>query len=261
MKNDMYRSLASVYDVLNDNVDPRRHVDFVEKLIKKYGRTSIKEILDVGCGTGKITLELAARGYDLVGMDISAEMLSYARLNETKRFGKSGIVLWTEQSMTDFELYGTVDAEVSNLDCFNHLADTKELRKALGLLHNYIIPDGLLIFDVNTPCKFKTLYADRAYILEDRGVFCAWQNEYREKSGTCRFFVSVFSETEDGRYIREDGEQTEKSFSMRTLCRALCDSGFELLETMGSTEGEAATEHSLRWFFVARCVKQGSLNA
>ena len=127
----------------------------------------------------------------MVGVDRSEEMLAEAKCAAEKTpHGEE--VLWLEQDMTSFDLFGTVDATVCSLDCINHLTKKQDLASCLALVHNFLVPDGLFLFDVNTPYKFENIYSDRAYLLEDDGVLCAWQNDYHRRSKLCRFYISLF---------------------------------------------------------------------
>ena len=120
-----YDALARVYDKLNRDVDHGVFADFYEDAFRRFGRKKIESVLDLGCGTGSMTLELARRGYDMTGLDSSDDMLAVAH----ERAAKEGIssILWLGQDMTDFELYGTVDAAVSCLDCVGHLTTNAAL--------------------------------------------------------------------------------------------------------------------------------------
>ncbi len=247
-----YEALSRVYDALNGDVHYAAMADFYEATWKEAGITP-SLVLDLGCGTGKMTVELAGRGYDMIGIDASADMLSHAFLRKYEA-GADG-VLFLQQDMRDFELYGTVGAVVSTLDCVNYLTGEGELEKCFALVHNYLDPDGVFIFDVNTPHKFKTVFADNAYVLESDGCYCGWQNEYDEKSGLCRFYLSVFTEGEDGRYTRTDEEQCERCYTKEALIRALQGAGFGDLQFFGGTDGRAATDTDERWFVRAICKK------
>lgn len=247
-----YEALAAVYDRLRGEVDYSAWGDFFERCFKRFG-ISPSLVLDLGCGTGSMTLELAARGYDMIGVDASEQMLSRA-MSRMYREGRSG-VLFLQQDMRELELYGTVGAVVSTLDCINYLTGEGDLARCFSLVHNYLDPDGLFLFDVNTPYKFRTVYGDNAYILEDEGSLCAWQNEFDEKSALCRFYLSVFRETQDGRYVREDEEQTERCYSREQLTEALTSAGFADICFFGDFEFGAPTDTTERWFVAARCKK------
>lgn len=250
-----YEALARVYDKLNGEVDYAAIAAFYQAVFLRYGADP-HLVLDLGCGTGSMTLELAARGYDMIGVDASAEMLSkaYERMFAE---GKSGI-LFLQQDMRAFELYGTVGAVVSTLDCINYLTEDGDLDKCFALVHNYLDPDGLFIFDVNTPYKFKHVYGDQAYILEegDGSAYCGWQNDYDEKTGLCRFLLSVFTEEKDGRYSRADEEQLERCYSKETLIAALKKAGFVDICFFGGLDQSEPNPGTERWYIAAKCQKK-----
>ncbi|MBQ7226606.1 MAG: class I SAM-dependent methyltransferase [Clostridia bacterium] len=248
-----YSSLAKAYDTLNIGCDYDALADYLAKEIEENEKSKTLLVLDLACGTGKLTLKLRDRGYDMTGVDISEDMLSVAREECFKR-GISD-VLWLCQDMTDFELYGTVDACVCSLDSINYLTKISDVKKCFGLVYNYLIPDGVFVFDVNTPHRFKNVYGNNDYVLENDGLLCAWQNEYNEKSKMCSFFLSVFTENEDGTYTRQDEAQRERCYSRRQIEKALKDTGFEILGVYGDLSHTPATEENEKWYFTVRCKK------
>ena len=252
---DFYELIAPFYDIFNKDVSHAAWADLAEKCFTRFeGR--VESVLDLGTGTGSLALELARRGYDMIGVDASEEMLSVAH-RRAEEAGLSERILWLCQKMTDFELYGTVEAVVSSLDCINHLLSPAQLRECFRLVHNYLVPNGLFLFDVNTPYKFEHVYGDRDYVLEEDGALCAWQNLYREKSGLCDFYISLFTEQRDGSYLREDTVERERRYTLRALKSALGETGFELLGVYGTTELDAPEENSGRWYLLAKAIKEG----
>lgn len=253
MNYDGYAVLSEVYDILNDQINYDDWAEHIHSLISKYKTVDTSLVLDLGCGTGKMTLALSKLGYDMTGIDISPEMLSKA--HET--FKKEGIgnVLLLCQDMTDFELYGTVDAAVCCLDGINHLTNPGDVGKCFSLVHNYLVPGGLFIFDVNTPFKFETIYGNNDYIMEDDGILFAWQNDYDKSKKTCSFYMSVFTEDESGKWLRKDGVQREKCFSLAGIKRFLSQNGFELLSVTDGYSFNAPPHDCDRWCITARCVK------
>jgi SAM-dependent methyltransferase len=159
-----YNAIARVYDKLNAEIDYEGWADFFESCFDRFLSERPSLVLDLACGTGRMTRELARRGYDMTGVDNSVEMLDIAR-NSSAEYD----ILWLCQDMSEFELYGTVDVTVSCLDSINHITDTKKLKKCFELVHNYLIPDGLFIFDLNTRYKFENVYADNTFV-EFEGV-------------------------------------------------------------------------------------------
>ena len=251
----IYDILAPVYDAINAGIDYSAWADFIEKIIdREYLQGKPELVLDLGSGTGSMTLELAKRGYDMTGVDCSPEMLDIAR-ERADAEGLSDRMLWLCQDMREFELYGTVDVTVCCLDGMNHLTSPKDLSKCLKLVHNYLIPDGLFIFDVNGRYKFENIYGTTTYAMEEEGSVCIWQNDYNPKTQICDFYITLFSEDEDGRYQRYDDVQRERMYTLRALKTRLADAGFEFIGAYSDFDFTAATDNDERIYIVARCIK------
>ena len=253
MAGEQYSSLAEVYDALNTGCDYDALCSYLTKEIKENEKSKTSLLLDLACGTGKLTLMLREVGFDMTGIDLSEDMLSVAR----EACYEKGIndVLWLCQDMTAFELFGTVDACVCCLDSINYLTKLSDVKKCFSLVYNYLIPDGVFVFDINTPYRFEHVYGNNAYILEDEGSLCAWQNEYDEKKKLCRFYLSIFLENEDGTYERSDEIQCEKCYTRKQIEKALTDTGFEILGVYGDLNHTPSTDTDEKWYFTVRCKK------
>ena len=250
----LYDLLAPFYDRINGELDYSAWADFIEEIVKREYKGSPELWLDLGCGTGRMTLELASRGCDMTGVDSSPEMLDVAR-SEAEGRGLSDGLLLLCQDMRDFELYGTVDVTVSCLDCINHLTQPNDVKKCFSLVHNYLSPDGLFIFDVNGRYKFENVYADRAYVMEEDGGVCIWQNDYNEKTHLCKFYITLMAECGDGRYERYDECGKERMYTLSFLKKALAEAGFEFIGAYSDFDFTEATDESERIYIAARCKK------
>ena len=248
---DGYAALAPVYDRLNRDVDYAAWAAFVTENFRRFsalpGEPSL--LLDLGCGTGSMTLALAEEGYDMTGLDLSVEMLSEAD-SRAREAGKN--ILFLQGDMTDFELYGTVDGIVCCLDGINHLTDRESLRACFFMVSRYLNPGGLFLFDVNTPYKFKTQYADNDYLLEEDGAVCCWSNRLNKKGDICDFILTVFEEQPDGLYKRTDGITRERCWGRKALQNAAKEAGLEVLTVTDSFDFTEPAEDALRWYFTCR---------
>ena len=251
----IYDLLAPFYDGINSDIDYSAWADFIEAVVARENPDKPRPelVLDLGCGTGRMTLELARRGYDMTGVDYSPEMLDIAR-SEAEREGLSDI-LWLCQDMREFELYGTVDLAVCCLDGINHITKKNELSKVFSLVHNYLVPDGLFIFDVNGRHKFENIYADNSFVMEEDGGVCVWQNYYNPKSKLCDFYITLFKECEDGRYERYDEVQRERMYRLTEIKKLLCDAEMEFVGAYSDLHFTPADDGAERIYIVARCKK------
>ncbi len=251
-----YSAIAHIYDIFNGDVDYESWADFAEECFDRFLPARPELILDLACGTGILTAILAERGYDMTGIDLSPEMLSTARENCPED------VLLLLQDITSFELYGTVGAVLCSLDSLNHLTKKGQLERCFSLVHNYLDPNGLFIFDMNTPARFEREYGKNSYQLEAEtedgcAVFCNWQNDYSEKRGICRFSLSVFTEEEAGTeiYSRRDEEWSERCYSRAEIEEKLKAAGFEICGVFGNTCFKRTSKTDSKFYFAARAIK------
>ncbi len=251
---DIYTLLAPYYDVFNGELDYGAWADACEATFRRYCPSGVPSVLDLGCGSGRMTVELARRGYDMVGVDGSPEMLTAAR-DAAETAGVLPRCLFLLQDLCSFELYGTVEAVVCCLDTLNHLTSYRDLRACLSLVHNYLVPGGLFLFDLNSRKKFETVYADNVYTYETEEAFCIWQNEYRASSSLADFYVTVFEANGDGSYRRSDAVTRERMYPTASILRELRAAGFTPLSVGGEPYNDRILGGEDRLYFVARAEK------
>ena len=160
---DAYTSFASVYDEFMDNIPYEEWSRYVIGLLRKQGITE-GLVLELGCGTGSMTELLAEAGYDMIGVDCADEMLNIAC---AKREQSGHDILYLNQDMRAFELYGTVRAVVSVCDSLNYLLEDEDVIECFRLVNNYLDPKGIFFFDFNTRYKYETVIGD-SIIAENR---------------------------------------------------------------------------------------------
>lgn len=250
-----YEAIPKVYERLNSEIDYEGWADFFEACFDRYLPERPKLVLDLACGTGSMTRTLARRGYDMIGVDGSENMLAQAYAVSA---GEG--ILYLLQDMRSFELYGTVGAVTCCLDSVNYLLTPEDVKKTFSGVHNYLDPDGVFLFDVNTPFKFRETYGNESYILEDEdeegtAVYCGWQNDFDEKTGICDFYLSLFEEQADGAYLRSDEHQRERCYTMEELSGMLVDTSFEVIGIFSDFAFSVPDEKTERWYFVARAKK------
>lgn len=247
----IYDLVAPIYDHVNKEINYGEWADFIEKASKRFAEAEPELVLDLACGTGSMTIELARRGYDMIGVDISVEMLNVAK----ERAADAGVIdniLWLCQDMANFELYGTVDLVVSCLDSINHLTSCSDLRSCFSLVRNYLNPNGVFVFDINGRGKFERVYADKSYVVEDGEAFCIWQNYYNPKNKMCDFYITMFEENSDGSYSRYDEHQRERMYTLKTIKKTLCECGMTFVGAYSDYDFSEAEDDNDRIYIVAK---------
>lgn len=220
-----YSALAPLYDDLTSDISYNDFADFYESVFRARGR-QVKTLLDVGCGTGTLTCLLAKRGYELIAADASVDMLCVAR---EKAAELSGITapLFLNQSMTELDLYGTVDAAVSCLDSVNYLPPD-DIDEFFRLLHLFLEPGGILIFDINSPERLKALDGFTS-VDEDEDKLCLWRADFDEAENALFYGMDIF--TRRGRlWQRSFEEHIEYAHDPQALKQKLEAAGFKNTE-------------------------------
>jgi len=242
-----YSSLAMVYDRLME-VDYSERADYLLSLFSLHGG-KYGSLLDLACGSGTLTLELARRGADMVAVDGSEDMLAAAR----EKAAESGAdVLWLCQDMTELDLYGTVEGAVCTLDSLNHLPSASAVTETLRRLSLFVEPKGLLIFDVNTPYKHREVLGDNAFVYEEEDFLCTWRNNYTARDNKVTMWLDIFALREDGTYERFEDEITERAYSLKKWESMLKAAQFTPLAVYGDMTTDAPTAEEQRWVIVAR---------
>ncbi len=242
-----YGSFAEYYDSLTSNVDYRKTAEYVSDILNENGINK-GILLDLACGTGTMSLIMAQKGYDVIGVDNSPEMLGEAR---EKAFEAGEDILFLCQDMCSIDLYGTVDCTVCLLDSLNHLESKEELLQAFKRVSLFTVPGGLFVFDVNTEYKHKYVLGDNTFVYENDDVYCVWQNEYDDESKTVEIFLDFFQE-ENGLYRRSSEYFAERAFSDSDIRNLLSEAGFTDIKAYGELRKTAPSDTEERVFYVAR---------
>lgn len=243
-----YEEFAFVYDMFMDNVDYDMWVKYIHRIWKKEG-IAPKVIAELGCGTGNITERLAKEGYDMIGIDISEDMLSVARA----KADDDGItnILYSLQDMTEFELYGTVDVILSLCDSINYITEYEDLVNVFKQVNKYLEPDGLFIFDINTEYKFKHILGDNTFADTEENAAYIWQNFYDEDEKINEYYVNFFIKNNDNTYERTEECHYERAYSVEEIKNALSESGLIFEHSYDAFSFDAPKEDSERIYIVA----------
>lgn len=244
----MYRDFAYVYDRLMANIDYSKLADYIEALFSDYSAKKPGLVLDLACGTGSLTLEFAKRGYDMIGIDMSTDMLNCA-MEKSMELNVSP--LWVCQDMRNFELYGTVDAVICTMDSLNYITEYSDLKSVFSLVRDYLNPDGVFVFDMNTPYKYENVLDNNVFYEIYDDIAYIWQSTYNASDRICNFDLTFFVRESDELYRRLEEEQQQKAWNSDEVKAALEESGLTLINVFDEYTQNPPSEKSERCFFIA----------
>jgi len=254
-----YETLASIYDALMDDVNYEQWADYIHDQLQKQGCPG-NRLLDLGCGTGNITVPLARKGYDITAVDLSAEMLAQAK-TKTDALQKCGEVLhidWQQQDITELELYDAkdnflmFDGVIATFDAFNYILEPEALQFLLQDLADHMNDYGILLFDIQTPYKLRKYLGDNIYTLHRDEVEYVWENHFDEEAQICQMDITFFLRQEHDLYRRVTESHAERVYEPDLLRLWLELSGFDVLGIYQELSELPLERDSHRAVFVAR---------
>lgn len=243
-----YTSFARVYDTFMDNVPYEEWSAYLIGLLREYGVTD-GLVLELGCGTGSMTELLVQAGYDMIGIDQSEEMLEIAL---EKRLDSGHDILYLQQDMREFELYGTVRAVVSICDSMNYLMEEEDLLAVFRLVNNYLDPKGIFIFDLNTVYKYEELLGDSTIAENREESSFIWENTYYDEDQVNEYDLTLFIREEDGRYQKYEETHYQKAYDLETVRRLIEEAGMEYVTAYDAFTREKPRKDSERIYVIAR---------
>ena len=206
-----------------------------------------------------MTRLLAKAGYDMIGIDLSEEMLGIARKYEDEDSG----ILYLNQDMREFELYGTVAAVVSFCDSMNYLTSEEELLQVFKLVNNYLDPGGYFIFDMKTEYHYEVLMGNRTIVDNREECSLIWENFYDKENKLNQYDITMYvrAEFEDEEeedddmpplYERLEESHVQRAYSVEKIKELLEKAGLEFVAVFEACTKDAPKEDSDRLYFVAR---------
>ncbi len=244
-----YSSFSQVYDLFMDNVPYEDWSRYVTGLLAEYGITD-GLVLDLGCGTGKMTRLLADAGYDMIGVDYSEEMLEIARERQDEQ--NRDDILYLMQDMREFELYGTVRAVISICDSINYILEEDDLRHVFELVNNYLDPKGIFIFDLNTVYKYRELLGENTISENREESSFIWDNYFYEDEMVNEYDLTLFIREKDNLYRKYEELHYQKAYELEQVKRLLEEAGMEFVAAYDAFTHEPVREDSERIYIIAR---------
>ncbi len=243
-----YGGFAQVYDMFMDNVDYHQWCSYAITLLHQYGMQD-GTLVEIGCGTGTGTMLFTKAGYDMIGIDISQEMLEIA---ESKK--ETEDIVYVLQDATELELPFPVPAMVSIGDSMNYITDYGDFMQVLKKVRQFLEPDGIFVFDLKTRKYFSDI--GETTIAEDREE-CSfiWENYFDEETNINEYYLSVFVRGEDGRYDKYEEEHFQRGYTLDEVKKAVETAGLKMERIYEAFSEREGSEENDRVYVVVRNVQ------
>lgn len=248
-----YTDFASVYDKFMDETPYEQWCQNILAVLQEYDIQN-GLILELGCGTGSMTELLAEKGYDMIGVDYSQDMLNIA-MTKREQSGHQDI-LYLNQDMREFELYGTVRAVVSVCDSLNYLLEDEDIVTCFKLVNNYLDPKGIFFFDFNTRYKYETVIGDTVIAENREDCSFIWENFYDEEERINEYDLTIFVKEEQSQgdeiFRRFQETHYQKGYELEEMKRFLEEAGMEFVRAYDADSLGEVTDTSERIYCIAR---------
>ena len=241
-----YEALAASYDRLTNDVDYEATVDFYFEILAREG-VRPRTALDLACGTGSVTEILARRGVQVMGVDMSEEMLTEA-FQKTQNLDP--MPRYVCQRLQDLRVSRGVDLAVCALGSLDYILDPADCAEAIRRVYRALNPGGVFIFDVNTPEKLRAMDG-QVFLDEDEDVYCVWRGEFDENTNICSYGMDLFQRHGDV-WHRSFEEHCEYAYSRQQLTAYLKAAGFTHIAVYADRKFEDPRAGEQRIYFKAR---------
>ena len=240
-----YGPLALRYDVLTRDVDYAAWADYLEKHFARAG--GIRSVVDLACGTGSLTVELARRGYAVTGVDLSPDMLAVAA-DKCAALEPPPLLLC--QDMSRLRLIQPADAVVCCLDSLNYVTRPAAVRRTFRRVWEALRPGGLFVFDIRTPEMLKSMDG-QVCLDETDDTYCVWRGDFSRKRNILTYGLDLFAARPDGTWERASELHEEYAYDPADLAQWLGEAGFERIRQYGNLVLRAPRPGEERVFLAA----------
>lgn len=246
---EIYGQFAAVYNRLMSDVDYKGWTQYLLELMRMGGlENETLAIADCACGTGDIAIELARRGHNVVGVDMSADMLAIAMEKARSSCVRMPFV---QQNICSLKLHKPVDAITCTCDGINYILHRAQVKNFFESAAKTLKPQGLLLFDISSKYKFEHVLDGNVFSQEDDDTCCIWRSAYDKKTCECQLDITCFIR-ENAFFRRFCETHMQRAYEVGELCELLGITGYETLAVYGHPTHELPRAECERLQFVAR---------
>ncbi len=240
-----------LYDKENEAYLPE--LPLLVKWVEKSGGT----IIDIACGTGRVTIPLAKRGYDLIGVDVHKGML-----DEAKKKSADHSIQWIEQDCTNFQLEMKSRLIFSVGNSFQHFLTNEAQDGLLSSVNKHLEMDGVFIFGTRFPSADELLQPSteeywRTYTDQDTGdIVDVYTISNYDSLNQIQHYTTIRKyKNIDGEFVKEKRTNISLRYVYpKEMERMLKMHGFEIVSVYRDWDENPLTNESYQMIYVCRKV-------
>ena len=242
-----YETFAAVYDAVMDDSLYDLWTDFSLRHLPKT--MDKKKLLELACGTGIQSVRFSQAGFDVTGLDLSADMLKIAQKRASSAKQKIDFI---EGNMLDLSQAGKYDFVTCYSDSICYMQDEVEVGDVFKEVYNALNEDGVFIFDVHSTYQTDEVFPGYSYHENAEDFAMLWDTYEDAAPHSIVHELTFFLQEEDGSFSRHDEVHEERTYEVLTYDVLLEQAGFKSFKLYADFEDKEPTETSARWFFVAQ---------
>ena len=244
-----YAYFSFLYDELMNEAPYEEWLNFFDQQKYRYNPDG-KQLLDLACGTGTLSIKLFEKGLTVTGVDLSADMLSIA---SQKAMDKGYTIPFYQQNMAKLDGLSGFDFVVSFCDSINYLKSENEVKSTFQSVYKALVPGGLFLFDVHSPYKIEKIYKNNSFCYNGEDISYIWMCFPGEFPLSIEHELTFFVRDESTQmYERYDELHEQRTFPLATYKKWLEACGFEILSVTGDFTNQSVGDTTERMFFTVR---------
>ena len=225
-----YETFAAVYDAVMDDSLYDLWTDFSLRHLPKT--KDKKKLLELACGTGIQSVRFSQAGFDVTGLDLSADMLKIAEKRASSAKQKIDFI---EGNMLDLSQAGKYDFVTCYSDSICYMQDEVEVGDVFKEVYNALNEDGVFIFDVHSTYQTDEVFPGYSYHENAEDFAMLWDTYEDEAPHSIVHELTFFVREEDGSFSRHDEVHEERTYEVLTYDILLEQAGFKSFKPVSYT--------------------------
>ncbi|KOR26099.1 class I SAM-dependent DNA methyltransferase [Clostridium sp. FAM 1755] len=240
-----YREFAHIYDeLINEDIDYEKWAKTITNICDEFNLNKV-DYLDLACGTGNLTTEIASYFKNVWAVDLSYDMLTEAENKFRENNIKSKLVC---QDICNLKLNKTFNLITCCLDGMNYILEKKELDNMFKNVYNHLKEDGLFIFDINSYYKLNSILGNNLFSYDDEEITYIWRNSI--KDNITNMDITFFIREDENNYIRFDEEHRERAYKEEEIEKIIANNGFKTLRILDNYENKEINDKTERIVYI-----------